>query len=271
MLLSDLLGFLIGVMTARGTRDALPARRATSSGEDREVHMAPKLTATMLVLSVMLASPAFGQTPGAPTPKRPPEAAPASLDPLGRDTPRGTVLGFIKAANAGNIKRAAEYLDARRFPKQAEQRALELKAVMDRGVSPKDLDHLSNQPEGELDDDLSPGLDRVATVKTDAGPLDLQLERVREGKNPPIWLVSAATLKRIPAAYEEIRPLWVERFMWPPLREIRFLDVPLWRWILLPLALALALVVTWLLSRALVVTWLLSRALFAVLSPCWSG
>jgi MscS family membrane protein len=222
--------------------------------------MVPRLTVTMLLLSVMLASAAFAQTPGVPPPKPPTEAAPASQDPLGRDTPRGTVLGFIKAANASNIKRAAEYLDARRSPKQAEQRALELKAVMDRGVSPKDLDHLSNRPEGELDDNLSPGLDRVATVKTDAGPLELQLERVREGKNPPIWLISAATLKRIPAAYEEIHPLWIERFVWPPLRETRFLDVPLWRWILLPLALALA----------LVVAWLLGRGVFAVLSPLLS-
>jgi MscS family membrane protein len=222
-----------------------------------EVHMVPRLTVTMLLFSGMLASVAFGQTPGVPPPKPPKEAAPASQDPLKRDTPQGAVLGFIKAANAGNMKRAAEYLDMRRIPKLAEQRALELKAVMDHGVSPKDLDHLSDQPDGDLDDSLSRGLDRVATVKTGEGSLDLLLERVRQGNSPPIWLFSAATLKRIPSAYEEIRPFWIERFMWPPLREIRFLDVPLWRWILLPVAVAFA----------LLLTWLLGRVLFGVLPP----
>jgi MscS family membrane protein len=216
--------------------------------------MVPRLTVTILLFSVMLTSVAFGQTPGVPPSKPTKEAVPTSPDPLGRDTPRGTVLGFIKAANAGNMKRAAEYLDARRIPRLAEQRALELKVVMDRGVSAKDFDHLSEQPEGQLDDGLPPGVDRVGTVKSVAGPLELLLEQVRQGSNPPIWLFSAATVKGIPSAYEEIGPLWIEwieRFMWPPLREIRFLDVPLWRWILLPVSVSLALLVAWLLGRVL--------------------
>jgi MscS family membrane protein len=256
MFLNDPFGLLADTI---GRREELAAdfQREDNALEELEVHMVPRLTMTILLFSVLLVSTALGQTPGVPPPMPPTQAAPANPDPLGRDTPRGTVLGFIKAANAGNMKRAAEYLDARRFPKLAEQRALELKVVMDRWVSPRDLDQLSDEVEGDRDDALPPGVDRVGIVKSATGPLDLLLDQVRQGKNPPIWLFSAATLRGIPSAYEEIRPLWIERFIWPPLRETRFLDLPLWRWMLLPLAMTLV----------LVVVWLLGRALFAVLAP----
>jgi MscS family membrane protein len=219
--------------------------------------MVPRLTTTMFLLSLMLAPVAFGQMPGVPQPKPPAEASPASQDALGRDTPRGTVLGFIRAANADNLKRAAQYLDTQRPPKQAEQLARELKVVLDRRLSPADLDQLGDQPGGNLEDDLPPNLDRVGTVESIAGTLDIQLERVQRGGKPPIWLFSASTLKGVPAVYDEIRPLWIEQFLWKPLRDIHFLDLALWQWIVLPVAAACV----------LVFAWLLSRVLFAVLRP----
>jgi MscS family membrane protein len=211
----------------------------------------------MLLLSLILVPPTFGQAPSAPQPKATAEAPPASQDPLGRDTPRGTVLGFIRAANANNFKHAAQYLDTRRIPKQAEERALELKVVLDRRFASSNLDQLSDQPEGNLEDDLPPNLDRIGTVKSGTGTLEILLERVQLGRNPPIWLFSAGTLKGIPSVYEEIRPFWIERFMWKPLRDIQFFDLALWQWILLPLAVAFV----------LAFAWLLSLGLFAALRP----
>src|SRR6267142_828736 len=38
------------------------------------------------------------------------------VDDLDRGTPRRTVEGFLQAARAHNYRRAAEYLDLRRFP-----------------------------------------------------------------------------------------------------------------------------------------------------------
>jgi MscS family membrane protein len=211
----------------------------------------------MLLLGLTLVPLAFGQALGAPQPKAPAEATAAIQDSLGRDTPRGTVLGFIRAANANNFKRAAQYLDTRRIPRQAEDRALELKVVLDRRVSSSSLDQLSDQPEGNLEEDLPPNQDRVGTVKIGTSTLDILLERVQLGSNPPIWLFSAGTLRGVPAVYEEIRPPWIERFMWEPLRDIRFFDLALWQWILLPLVVAFV----------LATAWLLSRGLFAALRP----
>ena len=39
-----------------------------------------------------------------------PESAPAQGDSLGRDTPSGTVFGFLQVAQSGNDKAAADYL-----------------------------------------------------------------------------------------------------------------------------------------------------------------
>ncbi len=219
--------------------------------------MLPRLIARMLLLNLMLIPPAFAQAPGVPQPKAPAEAAPTSQDPLGRDTPRGTVLGFIKAANAENFARAAQYLDARRMPREAEERARQLLVVLNRGLFASDVEQLSNKPEGNLDDGLPPNVDQVGTVKSGTVTLDIMLERVQRTGELPIWLFSAATLKGIPAVYEEIRPAWVERFLSKPFREIRFLGLALWQWIGLPVALALV----------MGFAWLLSRGLFAVLRP----
>ena len=58
---------------------------------------------------------AAAQPPAAPA--QPPAATPAksapAADPLARDTPRGTVLGFLSAARKGEIAVARQYLDTR--------------------------------------------------------------------------------------------------------------------------------------------------------------
>src|SRR5271166_2540404 len=57
----------------------------------------------------------------------------ASTDPLGRDTPSGTVLGFLQAAQDGNEKIAADYLQmsALRRHSQGPDMAGKLKVLMD--------------------------------------------------------------------------------------------------------------------------------------------
>src|SRR5271157_1863448 len=76
-------------------------------------------------------------------------------DPLGRSTPQGTVLGFMKAASDQDYGRAKDYLNTKQSPKSAEQLAMELQFIIDRGLS-GDLDALSRSPEGDLKDGLPP-------------------------------------------------------------------------------------------------------------------
>jgi MscS family membrane protein len=212
--------------------------------------MWPTLLAAVLLLAPGWLPLVWGQSPGPPA-KAAAAAQAAPEDPLGRESPRATVLGFIKAAGADNYERAAQYLDARRTPKAAEEMALQLKVILDRRLSAADIDLLSAKPDGNLDDDLPHNLERVGEVKGNGGSVEILLERVTRGGGPPIWLFAAKTLKAVPALYDEIRPFWFERHMPREVREFRILDLPLWQWIALMLAVPIVLGLTWLLSRLL--------------------
>ena len=74
---------------------------------------------------------AIGQT--LPSPTTAATSANTPVDPLGRTTPTGTMLGFLQAAQAGDYGIAAQYLQmspARR-QSEGEQMATKLKVVLD--------------------------------------------------------------------------------------------------------------------------------------------
>lgn len=236
---------------------------------------------TLLIAFIfMLVPPVFGQAlpskapaSNAPAAKTPAEAQAVKPDPLGRETPKGTVLGFIKAASDENFQRAAQYLDTRRIPKQVKERIQQLLVVLNRGLLPKNLDQLSDAPEGNLADDLSPTMERVGVVTSGAASIEILLERMDRSGRTPIWRFSADTLNGVPTVYEGIRPLWIEGWIWPPLREIRYFDVPLWQWIAFPTTLLLVLAFARLLSGGVfailrpVLFWLTGERAVARLAP----
>ena len=124
------------------------------------------------------------------------EAAPASQkeavldDPLGRSTPQGTVIGFIKSVDKEDYERAIEYLDTKQPPKRAQQLAEQLQVILNLGLAGT-LPKLSNKAEGDLEDGLKPNKERIGTVKTSAGSYDITLERVQRGTDPHVWLFSS--------------------------------------------------------------------------------
>jgi MscS family membrane protein len=204
----------------------------------------------VLVLFALLLAPWGLAYSGA----KPVEATPADVsaqDPFGRDTPRGTVLGFIKAAQAQDFSRAAEYLDTKVSAARQQQLTRELKAILDRGLN-VNLNLLSAKPEG--DPAASPKADRqlIGTVSTEAGGFDILLDRVQRGKSPPVWLFSPETLKRVPEVYAEIGPPWLESYLPTPLVENRVATYPLWVLIATLLGIPMALVIAKLLSRGLI-------------------
>jgi MscS family membrane protein len=158
----------------------------------------------------------------------------------------------MRAADGENYERAAQYLDSRAAPPAAAELARKLKTVMDRGLRTTDFDRLSSQPEGRLDDDLPPGLERVGTVRGEEGSVAILLERVRRPDQDPVWLVSERTLGRVPALHDEVELSWIERLMPPRWRGARLLGILVWRWLLFLLAVPLILVVAWLLHVALI-------------------
>jgi MscS family membrane protein len=177
-----------------------------------------------------------------------PEVAPVVYnDPLGRSTPQGTVLGFMKAAAQEDYEQALRYLDTRTAGPAAQKLIVGLQAILERGFS-GNLGLLSNKPEGSLDDDLLPTVERVGTVKMASGSIDILLERAQRGKEPPIWLFSAATLTRVPGIQRELDVHTLDDYLPRFLVSTWFLWFPLWQWILflllVPLSYALAAVAT---------------------------
>ena len=68
--------------------------------------------------------------PSTPAPNPAATAKPAEEDAFGRESPRGCVLGFLKAAERGEYSRAAQYLDLHIAPEQAEELARDRKSVV---------------------------------------------------------------------------------------------------------------------------------------------
>jgi MscS family membrane protein len=185
---------------------------------------------------------------------RPAEPEKAPEDPLGRSTPQGTLFGFIKAATQGDDERALQYLDTKKTGPGAKQIIHALQMVLERGSSGK-LTLLSNKPEGNLDDDLPPSKERIGTVETSSGRLDMFLERIQRGNTPPIWLFSAETLAKVPAIYQELDARSIDDYLPKFLVNTWILWFPLWRWLAIlvgiPLIFVLATLLTRLITRLL--------------------
>jgi MscS family membrane protein len=212
-----------------------------------------RLTLTIFLVTFIatgvFAAPKPGLLPGAKEAPRPAEPEVVYDDPLGRSTPQGAVFGFMKSAAQGNYDQALQYLDTKVTGTRAQKLVDGLRAILERGSSGK-VAMLSNKPEGNLDDNLPPSKERVGTVKTRSGSLDVLLERVERGNNPPIWLFSAETLKNVPEIYKGLvdEPT-IEPYLPKFLVNTWFLWFPLWKWFLIVLLIPLVFGLSILLTR----------------------
>jgi MscS family membrane protein len=132
-----------------------------------------------------------------------PAAAQAPKDPFGRDTPRGTMLGFLNAARRDDYELARQYLDTRLAPPAGQSLARQLFAVLDARL-PARLPEISDQPEGSRANPLTPDQEQVGSVKHDGGHLPVILDRVTRRGSAPIWLFSTGTLAAVPDLYAEV-------------------------------------------------------------------
>ena len=108
----------------------------------------------------------------------------------------------------GNYERAVNYLDLRNLPfspddeLDGEDLVRKLVIVAKRAMV-IDLENISDDPLGHKDDGLPSFRDRIATVKTKAGPVDILMQRVPRGDGVFIWKISNATVALIPALDKE--------------------------------------------------------------------
>ena len=204
-----------------------------------------KLPLLVAILSVALSAPAAQIVPGLTKADATPSTPAAAADPLGRETPSGTVLGFLQAAQAGNYKLAADYLQmsAARRQSQGPELASKLKVLMDRAFVGS-LRRLSTRPEGTPDNG---NIDQqtIGTFSSGDSDVPVLLIRVGDANSGKIWLFSAETLGKVPELYENLQAHRIEKDLPQSLVVNLFLGMALWQWLALLAALPVSIGIGW--------------------------
>jgi hypothetical protein len=79
---------------------------------------------TLLALTIVLCAPFAMQSSLGQLPQSKAPAAKTATDPLNRETPDGTIFGFLEAAQSGNYAIAAQYLQMSPARRQTNGEAL---------------------------------------------------------------------------------------------------------------------------------------------------
>ena len=165
----------------------------------------------LLVITVLIAPSlvrARPQNPLAPlTGASTSTAKPAEVlaDPLGRTTPRGTVIGFLQAAQSAHAQSAAQYFQQThaRHPANQDELVTQLKELLDRAYV-GNINRISDVPEGTPQEGLTPDQERVGKLVVNGESADLMLVHVNDPVYGPIWLFSSESLAKVPDLYEQI-------------------------------------------------------------------
>jgi len=173
--------------------------------------------------------------------------AKAGVDPLGRETPDGTIFGFLGAAQAGNYSIAAQYLqmNAARRQAQGDALAMKLSVVMNRAFAGNLLP--SKQPEGTPEEDVPSDRQKLGTMVSGGTEADLELVRVSDANAGKIWLISSDTLAKIPELYDQVEARQVETQLPKWVVKHQLAGMPLWQWLALVLMIPVAAAAGWLL------------------------
>ncbi|MGA2420495.1 MAG: mechanosensitive ion channel domain-containing protein [Candidatus Acidiferrum sp.] len=229
---------------------------------------------TIGLLALLLAPlSVFGQTnpllPASSSPAQAPAAAPKNAVPadhLGRETPRGAVFGFIRAAQDENYSVAVQYFQppsGRHRPSVAEEQdlAAQLLSILNEKFSAASLDALSRKPEGVLDDSLPPNQEMVAPARSDGSSFVLRLVRFEDEHGFALWFISRQTLDQVPDVYGSLHFARIQKTLPAFLVNHRPLAMPLWQWLAIILFIPLALGLAWLLAQIVQLLRALSRRL----------
>lgn len=174
----------------------------------------------------------------APASTTAPAQADVPKDTLGRETPRGTLFGFMAAARKGNFDLAALYLNTNLRDRAAADLASQLFLVLDARL-PARLQELSDRPEGSLANPLKPDQDIVGTIERAGGTLDILVERVNRGASGRVWLFSRRTLDAIPSVFDEIGAVPAEHYLPRFLTRPHLFGIRLFDWLTLLVVLPL--------------------------------
>ncbi len=174
------------------------------------------------------------------------QASATQPDNLGRDTPRGCVLGFIKAAQDEKYGIAVQYFQApvgkrHESPEEEAELVNQLLAILNQRYAAL-LDSISRDPQGQLDDGLPPDQEKVGGVPGVDETFPVLLVRKEDVQGHKIWVFSRETLARVPEFYDSMQFPEFEKKIPKALVTHRLLSMPYWQWIAIVVFLPVAMV-----------------------------
>ncbi len=208
-----------------------------------------------------------GQTLSAPTTNpavSPPAATPVDPLGLGRETPRGTVIGFIRAAQDENNEIAVQYFQPaakghRTTPAEEQDLATQLLAVLNARFPSSALDSINAQAQAQ---DLPTQNEiKIGGTHILSESFPLYLVYLEEARGTKLWFISRKTLDAVPEAYYLLHFPRLEKELPAFLVKNRPLGMPLWQWIAIVLLAPAALALGWLLALFSRWCWRLARRL----------
>src|SRR5262249_37262220 len=138
--------------------------------------------------------------------------------------------GFMQAAQHGNYKDAAQYLQLsnRQRTAEGERIAQQLQELMDDAFIGR-VGTISNRREGSPQAGVPENHERIGTFRVDDSETDVDLVRVGDAKNGEIWLFSSQVVSAVPALSDQLDSERIESRLPGFLGSRRVLHTPLWR------------------------------------------
>lgn len=140
------------------------------------------------------------------------------VDPFGRQTPRSTVQGFIKALSENNASLAANYVSLSSGDNSVES-VRQLKLALDTGGRLNTELQINNTPSGDLADQLPPLLEKVGTITTPDQVIDIILVRKVDDHGGDYWQISNETLEIIKSSDISATPSLIDKYTLEPLQD----------------------------------------------------
>jgi MscS family membrane protein len=207
----------------------------------------------LLLICLAAAGPGYGQVSSL-LPGQQPAATvstPKVVDPLGlgRETPRGTVIGFARAAQYESESAVLYFqpppTNRHVTPAEEQELATRLFTVLNTNFPASALSSISNDIDGRGDDQLPRDQLVIGGTRTVSEKFPITLVRLEDTHNVKLWFISRQTLDQVPEVYESLRFPQLANNLPAFLVKTRPLGMPAWQWAAIILCAPVAIALGW--------------------------
>ena len=167
-------------------------------------------------------------------------------DSKGRDTPQGTVLGFLQAAQSGKYKEASQYLQLSNHDRatEGEEKARQLHELMDKAFVGR-VGAISHDQEGSDQPGIPRNHEQIGVFRINGNETDVDLVRVSQPTGGAVWLFSNKTLNDLQNLSNQIEDDAIESELPRVLVTAKIFNTPLWRLIIFLLLIPISWGLAW--------------------------